>query len=78
MSDSLAVTRQAVQLLDQHNTSLVIAIKQKNWLEAKRLLEQGADPNVREIVVPKPTADDPPEGKTSYRGDTVLMLAIEA
>jgi ankyrin repeat protein len=56
---------------------LIEAVKKGDLAAAKQLLEGGADPNVREILLTKPSLADRDEGGKQYPGDTALGIAIE-
>ncbi len=61
----------------ERNSALLAAVKRGDKEGAKRLLGQGANPNTREILLPKPLSTDAPDARKPYLGNTALMLATK-
>jgi len=57
--------------------TLIDALKRGDVAAAKLLLNQGADPNLREVVLTKPSAADRSEGGKPTLADTALMIAVQ-
>lgn len=59
------------------NAVLIQAVKQGDFETAKRLIERGADPNARETITNRPTADGVQKGGKAVPGDTAMILAVK-
>jgi ankyrin repeat protein len=57
--------------------TLIEAVKRGDVAAARLLLDRGADPNVREVVLTKPSLADRNEGGKPTLADTVLMIAVQ-
>jgi hypothetical protein len=57
--------------------NLIEAVKRGDVVDAKRLLDQGANPNTREVVLTKPSLAERTEGGKPTLADTALMIAIQ-
>jgi ankyrin repeat protein len=62
---------------ESRQAPLIDAVKRSDVAAARRLLDGGADPNSREVLVSKPSLADRREGGKPYPGDTALMIAVE-